>query len=362
MLTYSFGLRKILFLTASAAFLANFYACSASNEEAYIPNLDNIQPLTVQVQRTEQFLAKVDTNNKAGIYPAFVQNFADFAGIYSQDLLKIPTENQAMGLATFASAPETRQLLDTVAQKYPDLKTLQAQTELLLRYKKYYFPTDTFLPQRIYTFISYYNYGVLLLPNAIGVGLDCFLGEQHPAYFGIELLKPAYIRRTLTSEHIIAKIAEAFAVDIMEQSTKRAGNKLIDYMLYEGKKLYLMEILMPAVADSIRLGFSDYQVQYCQKGEEGLYDEFRKENLLYSEEIATFRKYISLGAFAPEKGLFGNSGSWLGKQMVAQYVQKQRRKSGKYKDQKVDAQLIMQMLKETEPQAFLSQYKPTRTK
>ena len=119
---------------------------------------------------------------------------------------------------------------------------------------------------------------------------------------------------------------------------------------------------MPAVADSIRLGFSDYQVQYCQKGEEGLYDEFRKENLLYSEEIATFRKYISLGAFAPEKGLFGNSGSWLGKQMVAQYVQKQRRKSGKYKDQKVDAQLIMQMLKETEPQAFLSQYKPTRTK
>jgi hypothetical protein len=332
--------------------LAN--SCGSNEETRYTPDISATPKSKTTLIRFEALIAGIDSANVATKLPTLMASQPKFSSLFLGSIIAPDRSGDpAISLASFLSFPDTRPLLDTIAAVYKDLSKEQTEIEQLLRYRSFYFPKEEQKYDTIYTFASLYNYGYGVFENYIVIGLDYFLGENHRFYAVVPNLAPQYVRRTLTRPHLVRGVALALATDLVERHSRRIGNKMIDYMLYEGKKLYLAQAFLPKTPDSIIFAFSAAQMEHCIRGERSLYDYLLKEQLFYSDKYDNFRKYIEIGPFNPANALYGNSGSWLGAQMVAQYVT-QERKAKKLNE----PQIIEKMLKETDAQAFFKRYKP----
>ena len=75
-------------------------------------------------------------------------------------------------------------------------------------------------------------------------------------------------------------------------SSEAGGSHLIDLMIYNGKTMYLTDLLIPNIADSLKFGFSSFQMKYCEKGEMALYNYLSENELFYSGDRKKISKYI----------------------------------------------------------------------
>ncbi len=331
--------------------------CTGDNGARYQPDLSGTPAPKLALVRFDQILRSIDTANLQAETEKIKAAHAEFAPLFLRSIIAPAQSGEdSESLREFLQFPDTRLLLDTIQQVFADFSPYQKQIESVLQLRQYYFPADTQRIDTLYTFASLYNYGYGTFENHLVVGLDYFLGEQHFIYSLIPNLSPQYIRRTLTPAHLTRSVAYALASDLVERNAKRSGNKMIDYMLYEGKKLYLTSMLLPAAPDSIVFGFSRAQMEHCVCGERGLYDHLVKEKLFYSDKFNDFRKYVELGPFNPSNGLYGNSASWLGCRMIEQYVEAERRQ--KPAGAPNDANTMQKMLRDDNVQAFFKRYKP----
>lgn len=346
------------------------WASCGNNDARYIPDVSKVSG-EVKIERFERDFFAIDSTNMAASTQTLLNRHPNFAPIFINDILggrmlsdSILNDTVLANTRAFLSYPYSRWLYDTTQLVYPDNNKLQAEMQDLLRYYNYYFPKDSTPITKLYTFISVYKYGIIVMDDYVAVGLDFFLGEGHQDYMGVDNLRHAYVRRTLTPQHLPTQIASAIADDIVETASPRIGNKLVDHILNNGKKFYLTQCLTPKAADSLVYKFTNFQIEYCQKGEAGLYEHLAKEINLYSDKLQDFRGYVFEGPFKPENGLYGNSGSWLGAQIVTQFADRIRKELNQQKKdrdaQQTDILVIQRVLAETDPQEFLKRYKPKR--
>jgi hypothetical protein len=328
------------FLLALLPFLLVFASCS-DDKSKEIPDVSGIN-VAVKIERMELALAALDTNQMEAALEEWKARYPDFAAWFLQ-FGPLPPDgpSDAARLRVFLTHPEVRHLMDTLQQRYPKLTDIEAELSQAMRYYKYYFPRRP-IP-RFYSYLSMYSYAAPVAETFVGVGLDFFLGARHPTYGQTESLRPMYIQRTLNKQHLTATVIAGIADDVVGPP---AGNTMLDLMINNGKKLYVASCLLPTEQDSIILGWSGAQTQYWENAEASLYKFLIDQNLLYSTNFRDFRNYLQPGPFEPDAGLPGNSGSWLGLQMVRRYVERS------------DAQGMEAMLRETNAQRFLQRYKP----
>jgi hypothetical protein len=335
-------------------------ACSEPEPPKYIPNIEKIPSKNLTLIRLEKEIFQIDSNQTPAAVEALKSRYPNFGEIYTKIILSDGrSQDPAANLRSFITFSYARELNDTIAQKFKDLSPILKGIQEMNRYAQYYFPQTPTLDS-IYTFFSVYNHGVALISGGAAIGLDFFLGPDHPGYASIPNLNHQYIRRRLTPEHILPNLAESWAQDLLANYPPIEGNRLIDHILRNGKTWYLMDKLLPHVPDSLKCGFSAYQMEYCIKGELALYEYLVKDINLYSDKLLDFRKYIEPGPFDPPAGRPGNSGSWLGLRMWQQY-EAHLRKNAQGKDlQDIDRKILAQVLNETDPQKVLQRYKPRR--
>ena len=238
----------------------------------------------------------------------------------------------------------------------------------MAKYYAYYFSDNKNPFERVYTYTSAYQFGCFTNPNDkeayVAVGLDYALGENHKAYIHTENLRYQYIRQRLTKDNLPVLAAEAVVNDIMDAEVKLGGNYFIDHMIYNGKKYFLVDLLMPKTEDHLKFGLTKDQMAYCIPKEASLYENLSKSIDLYSDDVIKYRQYVNPGPFDPEKDRHSNAGSWLGMKIVQSYYRKIRNEikhemSGKPK-QDIDRAALRKTLEEVQAQAFLKKYKPKR--
>ena len=122
---------------------------------------------------------------------------------------------------------------------------LEKKTSNLFKYISYYFP-NTKIP-RIITLTNnvYYQIKTVYSDSLLLISLDTFLGSDHPLYEGI----PYYIRKELDSKYLLSQIAEKFASYVIPPNENRT---FLSNMVYEGKKLYLQDLILPNEEDKIK--------------------------------------------------------------------------------------------------------------
>jgi hypothetical protein len=329
-------------------FLTTLLACGSGNNRNS-PDVSAIK-VAVNIQRFDRDLFALDTSNlEAGMlklrqqYPALWQLFAENI-IHDQTN---PAETPEQAVSGFIKVREVRALYDTVQEVYGDLRWLEKDLSQMFRYYKFYFPQKP-VPQ-VATIVSEYAVDVFTYGDSLcGIGLDLFLGENYPAY-NPEIF-PAYIRRQFQREYISTRLAKALAQNVFGEIPP--GNRLLDMMLYNGKMLYIVDCLLPEVADSMKMGYTQAQIEGCVANEAAVWARLLTQNLLYSSDFEDFKKLVTPSPNAPVvfQEAPGEVGNWMGWQIVKAYMKR-------YPETTMDALLKMQ-----DAQKFLEQakYKPRR--
>ena len=310
---------KNAFSFATVILIFIFFQSCGPNK--YIPDVSHIKS-EVKVQRFEQDLFAIDTTNIVAGVKALEQKHGAF---FTEVFLKIvgdmrnPDATPEELIGKMIKNQAIRQLYDTCMIAYPNVAEIDEELSDAFRYYRYYFPNDS-VPQ-IYSYISEYSLGAFTYEDKYaGFGLDFYLGKDYPGYDPNYF--PEYIKARMSKEYIVPKLMEAIANDKVGQLR---GNRFLDYIVHNGKILYLKDLLLPYAPDSVKLEYSAAQTEWVENNEVEMWSHFLKEELLYSTSHRTFRKLVDHSPIAPPgmpQEAPGRTGNWMGWQMVKAFMQR----------------------------------------
>lgn len=332
------------------AFFASVLLLTACNNDRNGPNVSGIQ-VDVKINRFDQELFAIDTNNLQNGITTLRQQHPEMFRVFTENIIHDqtnPAETPDQAIGNFIKSVPIRKLNDTVQQVYGDLKWLERDLSQLFRYYKYYFPKKP-VPA-VNAIVSEFSVDAFTYGDSLcGIGLDLYLGENFPGY-NPEIF-PAFIRRQFNQDYIQIRLAKALAQNCFGEIPP--GNHLLDMMLYNGKMLYIVDHLLPAVPDSMKMGYTREQMEGCYANEQAVWARLLSQNLLYSTDFGEFRKLITPSPNAPVvfQEAPGEVGNWLGWQIVDAYM-KRHPETG-----------MEELLHLTDSQKFLeaAKYKPKRT-
>ena len=310
------------FLALLSACLIPEFGCSRGPK---VPDVSHINP-DVRVRRFDRAFFQLDTANmeeslsKLTDEMPYADFFVDF--ILSYRALH-PSDSITKGEVAkgFIIQPEVRALYDTVQLHFGDLEEFEKDLGSAFQFLKYYFPE--FKPPVIYTMVSEYHTALLLPPeeDAVAVSLDLFLGPEYEFYQYQPLSLPRYITRTLTKSQLAARVTEAIVDDLVGESR---GGRMLDIMVTEGKKLYILDLLLPYTPDSIKWGCTAEQSQWVEENEYQMWVYFLEEDLLYEDDLNRFRKLVDYSPTSPgmPPESPGRTANWVGLQIVKAYMER----------------------------------------
>ncbi|MBL7784190.1 MAG: hypothetical protein JNM22_23340 [Saprospiraceae bacterium] len=341
----STGFRAVLLCSLTAWMAA---ACGDSDSRN-TPDVSNIQ-VPVKVQRFETDLFALDTNNVAAGMAALQQKYPVFLPFFLSQVVQDPThpgETPEQALAGFLKAAQVRRLYDSCRTRYADLAWLTPELDRMFRYYKYYFPEKT-TPTVVTTITELVGDAYPVNDTLLMLSLDYFMGENfsayNPDYF------PEYLRRQFKQEYVPIKLATALANGVVGPPK---GDKVADFMLNNGKILYIVDCLLPTLPDSMKMGYTREQMEGCYANEAEVWARLLDLQVLYTPVNDKNQKIVMPSPSAeivfPQAP--GEIGNWVGWQIVKAYMKRNPDTT------------MEQLLKQTDPQKFLEQakYKPKRS-
>lgn len=335
-LTRFFGLS---FLIAICSIII-FSACRSKNP--YDVDLKGVSAIPVELRRYEALLFE---GNPYELPKRVEENKERFAVFLEADLNNPLLLQQ---LFDYVSDPMLKEVYLDVKAKYQDVKWLENDLEEAFRYYRYYYP-DVKQPL-FYSYISGldYEYPVKKADDNIIIGLDMYLGSDYKNYPKVGV--PAYKSVKMIPENIVPDVMRVMA----EQHTKNlpVPKTFLDNMIYAGKILYFLDVTMPHASDTIKMNYTQSQLEWCEKNEGQVWAYFIENQMLYSTDRLMINKFLGDAPFTSPFSADSPSrvANWVGWQIVRQFMER---------NPKVGLQ---QMLDEQDSQLLLSRsgYKPKK--
>jgi hypothetical protein len=213
-----------------------------------------------------------------------------------------------------------RDLYDTVQREYPGTDAFESGMTDMLRHFQYYFPHRPHVT-RVYTFITEFSTGIGTYDDStLCIGLDMYLGSTYRYYQSVDL--PEFMIAKLKKEYIVPNAAEALYNFHFDRTAYDAQLPLIEALINEGKKYYFMECMLPDAPDSLLMGYTSRQEEWCRNSEKPIWQFFNERDLLYKVNYMEQKRYTTDGpttagmpAESPPK-----VGSWVGWQIVRKFM------------------------------------------
>ncbi len=287
------------------------------------PDISDIN-IDLKIRRFEQDLFQLDPNNLELPFAQQVellrQKYPNFFTVFKRLIDETDQADTLFveNIAAFIQHPSVKKLYDTTQIIYNNISDVESDLKKALRYFKYYFPERP-VPE-VVSYISEYSVGTFTYGDSLlGIGWDFFLGNDFPYHYD---MFPAFLQRSMNKEHLIAKAIEALAFNIVGEVQ---GNRLLDYMINNGKMLYVKSLLLPETPDSVLMEWKTRDAQWMTQrfNERELWTQILKRNLLYSTRRTEFDKLIGASPMGttwmpPESP--GKTANWLGWQIVKAYM------------------------------------------
>jgi hypothetical protein len=279
------------------------------------------------VQRFEKDFFSIDTTNIDQSlqqlnkkYPGFLQDFVF-------NILALPTHPDsavAVHRDITAFIRSYQPIEDSADKIFASMEPIQKEVKKGLQFVKHYFPAYH-VPNKIVTFIGPINsYGNIITADALAVGLQLYMGSNYSLYqteAGQELY-PAYISRRFKPEYIPVNCIKNIVDDMYPDNS--AGRPLIEQMIEAGKRLYLLDRLMPETADTLKTGYTQNQLEGSLKNEEFIWSFFVQNDLLFVTDPALTKDYMNE---APNTAALGTAspgfiGQFVGWRIVQKWMDK----------------------------------------
>lgn len=212
---------------------------------------------------------------------------------------------------------DEQELFVETQKKYKDFSFEEKKLEKLFKHIKYYHPN--FEEPIVITMLTNMESRAVYADDFLFISLDNYLGKQHNFYADY----PPYIRQTNTKEHLIVDVAKAF---INSQIPPNRNRRFLDKMIFEGKKMYLLDMYLPEVSDHLKIGYSQKKMAWAQVNEESVWRYFIDKNLLYSTDTKLNKRFLDLAPFSKfymedDSDSPGQIGKYMGWQIVRAFMQ-----------------------------------------
>ncbi len=247
------------------------------------------------------------------------EKYPEFTDLYTWQVLQAGSVKDTAGrerLSEFLSDTVTVKLREMIAAESDELRPLKKELVNAFKRYRYYFPEKP-LPV-IYFCISGFNESVFTAEKMIGISLDKYLGPGCSYYSLLDF--PKYRQRKMITGMIAPDVVYTWGMTEFE--TGSDATTLADHMVYQGKLMVFMEKLLPTVADTLRMGFTEKQLLWCRMNEAHMWNYLVEHQLLFSTRQMDLVRYINDGPTT--NGFPGESpsrtGVWLGRQIVRAYL------------------------------------------
>jgi hypothetical protein len=275
----------------------------------------------MEVGRLDRDLFTVTNENIYMAVPALQKKYGSFFTLYNKEILAIGNSNDSLYagyLLTFlgdSMVSNARRKSDSL---FHGFQPYAKQLELAFKHYRYYYPRNP-IPT-VYTYLSGFNLPVVTMPQAVGISLDNYLGSNCKFYFQLGI--PAYKRQNMEPQKLVYDAMYGFISQQFEYNGKTEN--LISKMIHQGKLLYLMDALVPDGPDSLKIGYTSVQLDWCKTNETEMWGYLVEKKMLFSGDRMELVRFINPAPFTTPFGQKspGRTGVWIGWQIVKSYMKK----------------------------------------
>lgn len=310
-------MKKTILLSLIVIVVGGFTSCK-KNKRFEVP--EDIEKIEVKVHRFDIDFLKLDTNNiDAGIKELY-RRYPDFMSIYTGDILGVnPHDTAQVGdlVQVFLSDTVFKSVNEKTLAVFADESSFEQQLSAAFTNLHYYFP-EMKIPE-IYFFVSGFNRSLLFDNQIIGVGTDMFLGIDYPRY---QSFTYQYLINNMHPQSITPSVMKGWLYNNFPYVP--AEERLLENMLYRGKIMFLLSVLMPDETPDLLMGYEKNQWEWSRKYEKQIWETIIDRNDLFSSDLMLIKKYIDEAPFTAtvSQESPGRLGVWLGWQIVQSYMDK----------------------------------------
>lgn len=291
---------------------------SCSSDEVDVPDVSEIDG-RFEIHRIEQEIMRADTNNLEETF----MKYPSFMEIYLNSIMGFQ-QNQTENMKGFISDENINLLFQATQIQYGNFDDLSSDFEKAFQFYKYYFPERS-IPD-IYTFISEYGIQRFIFSDedgkdALAIGLDLFLGIDYP-YAKFIPNNPAfsnYLIRRFNKDHLVKRSMGALVEDILGENP---GYTLLEKMIHNGKKLYILDQLLPHTPDTIIMEYTADQLEWVEDNQVEMWAYLLKEDLFFESDINKINKLVNPSPNSPgmPDEAPGRTANYLGWKIVEAYM------------------------------------------
>ncbi len=312
--------RKIFYFTGLIiviiALLSIIYIIDSSRRSPFDVDISDIEIDHVNISRFEKVLFNLNPFRLREEIEPYIDEYYFFLG----DEIDNPIAQQQ--LYDYVTDPVIIDLYHETLKVYPDLEELEKELTSAFTYYHYYF-SELEIP-KVYSYVSGMDLAqpVKYGDSTIAVALDMYLGSDFSKYRHVGV--PAYqlIRRSpgFIARDVMYAMGEAKISDNFKPET------LIDFMVYEGMKLYFLDCMMPHAHDTLKIAYTSKQEYWIERNQGHVWSYFIDNELLFSTNRNKINSFITDAPFtAPfTRNSSPRAAAWIGWQIVREYMRRNK--------------------------------------
>ncbi|MCG6186086.1 gliding motility lipoprotein GldB [Maribellus maritimus] len=293
-----------------------FISCKRNPLKVDISGID-AQPEFVRFEKELFSLPQKDTlqelidlhEKHPGFFDLFTYKIINIGGIDDEGFVGY--------MNTFLTDTMILNINSMVEEEFSNFREIQNQVTKAFKYYKYHFPEKN-IPS-VYTYISGFNQSVVTTEDIIGISLDKYLGRDCSYYQRLSTT-PQYKILNMHKNKIVSDLAFAWGMTEFDQTNK--ATNLLGNMIHQGKLMYFVDALLPAMNDSLKIGYTEKQLEWCKKNEAEMWLRLVETKMLYSSKRMDIIRYINDGPYTNGFPLASpaRTGVWIGWQIVRKYM------------------------------------------
>lgn len=300
-------MRKLLLLIPS---LLMIFSCSGANRDT---TLYQAKENSIKIVRFDvdflNYLSSSDENRDSILH----EQYGFFLPYFSAVTVGSDEVNLSR-LQKYFSHPQLQKLYKDTENAFTDLSAVEEDLSIAASIAKEKFNKS--FPD-LYAHVSGLKQNVIVTESQISLSLDKYLGNDYEMY--ATFFEP-YQRVDMSAQYIARDYLKAWVLS--EKMIDASHKDLLQALVAEGKVLYLLQTLLPDLSPKELLGYSDKQMEWCNKNEKKVWRAMISRKHLYGTDALVISGYISDAAYAavlaPESA--PRIGQFIGWQIIDKYM------------------------------------------
>lgn len=242
----------------------------------------------------------------------------------------------------FVSDSMMNMVIDDINATFGDFQTEQEQIIDAFKHFKYHLPENK-IPEKVITWNSAFNYGVVSTDKYIGIGLEMYLGNENRIIQKIGF--PQFMKQKMSKEYLLVDICHSWVISNVLGEDQ--GETFLSSAIYYGKLRYLVSAMIPDTEDSYLLRYTTEEYEWALASEFNIWQFLVDMDYIYSTDAKVKLRYFEEAPTTVDmEGSPGRIGQFIGWRIVQQYMEKNPEVT------------VEELIKETNEGKILKAYKP----